>query len=86
MYVDFWLVVSTKEFLLKDLRKRFAFLGESTATIFLFSVGEEMPETAKRMQKIHSHPHIHPRPHIIPVHRIPLPKLQIPPTIRREPD
>jgi len=44
---------TSEEALLKDLRKRFAFLGESTATIFLFSVGEEMPETAKRMQKMH---------------------------------
>ena len=42
-----------EEALLKDLRKRFAFLGESTATIFLFSVGEEMPETAKKIQKMH---------------------------------
>jgi len=39
--------------LLKDLHKRFAFLGESTAMIFLFSVGEEMPETLKRMQAAH---------------------------------
>ena len=39
--------------LLKDLHKRFAFLGESTAVIFLFSVGEEMPETIKRMQATH---------------------------------
>jgi 3-methyladenine DNA glycosylase Tag len=40
----------SEEALLKDLHKRFAFLGESTAIIFLFSVGEEMPETIKRMQ------------------------------------
>ena len=39
--------------LLKDLHKRFAFLGESTAVIFLFSVGEEMPETMERMQAAH---------------------------------
>ena len=39
--------------MLKDLRKRFAFLGEATATIFLFSVGEEMPETTKKIQKMH---------------------------------
>jgi len=39
--------------LLKDLHKRFAFLGESTAVIFLFSVGEEMPETLKRIQAAH---------------------------------
>jgi 3-methyladenine DNA glycosylase Tag len=44
---------TSEEALLKDLRKRFAFLGESTATIFPFSVGEEMPKTAKRMQKMH---------------------------------
>ena len=43
----------SEEALLKDLRKRFAFLGESTATIFLFSVGEEMPETVKKLQKMH---------------------------------
>ena len=39
--------------LLKDLHKRFAFLGESTAVIFLFSVGEEMPETIERIQATH---------------------------------
>jgi hypothetical protein len=39
--------------LLKDLHKRFAFLGESTSVIFLFSVGEEMPETIKRIQAAH---------------------------------
>ena len=43
----------SEEALLKDLHKRFAFLGESTAVIFLFSVGEEMPETMKRMQAAH---------------------------------
>jgi DNA-3-methyladenine glycosylase I len=42
-----------EEVLLKDLHKRFAFLGESTATIFLFSVGEEMPQTAQKIQKMH---------------------------------
>ncbi len=42
-----------EEALLKDLRKRFAFLGESTATIFLFSAGEEMPQTAQKIQKMH---------------------------------
>ena len=40
----------SEEALLKDLHKRFAFLGESTAVIFLFSVGEEMPETLMRIQ------------------------------------
>ncbi len=44
---------TSEEALLKDLRKRFAFLGESTAMIFLFSVGEEMPQTAQKMQKMH---------------------------------
>jgi DNA-3-methyladenine glycosylase I len=44
---------TSEEALLKDLHKRFAFLGESTATIFLFSVGEEMPQTAQKIQKIH---------------------------------
>jgi DNA-3-methyladenine glycosylase I len=43
----------SEEALLKDLHKRFAFLGESTAMIFLFSVGEEMPETLKKMQAVH---------------------------------
>jgi DNA-3-methyladenine glycosylase I len=41
-----------EEALLKDLHKRFAFLGESTAAIFLFSVGEEMPQTAQKIQKM----------------------------------
>ncbi len=44
---------TSEEALLKDLHKRFAFLGESTATIFLFSVGEEMPQTAQKIQKMH---------------------------------
>jgi DNA-3-methyladenine glycosylase I len=43
----------SEEALLKDLHKRFAFLGESTAVIFLFSVGEEMPGTIKRIQAAH---------------------------------
>jgi DNA-3-methyladenine glycosylase I len=43
----------SEDALLKDLHKRFAFLGESTSMIFLFSVGEEMPETLKRMQTMH---------------------------------
>ena len=45
--------VKSEDALLKDLHKRFAFLGESTSVIFLFSVGEEMPETMKRMQAAH---------------------------------
>jgi len=44
---------TSEEALLKDLHKRFAFLGESTAAIFLFSVGEEMPQTAQKIQKMH---------------------------------
>ena len=47
------LKAKSEDALLKDLHKRFAFLGESTAVIFLFSVGEEMPETIKRMQTAH---------------------------------
>jgi DNA-3-methyladenine glycosylase I len=43
----------SEEALLKDLHKRFAFLGESTSLIFLYSVGEEMPETLKRIQAAH---------------------------------
>ena len=43
----------SEDTLLKDLHKRFAFLGESTAMIFLFSVGEELPETLKKMQAAH---------------------------------
>ncbi len=43
----------SEEALLKDLHKCFVFLGESTAMIFLFSVGEEMPETIKRIQGAH---------------------------------
>ena len=47
------LKAKSEDVLLKDLHKRFAFLGESTSVIFLFSVGEEMPETMKRMQAAH---------------------------------
>lgn len=43
-----------EEALLKDLRKRFAFLGESTSLMFLYGVGEEMPQT---MQKMHETTH-----------------------------
>ena len=43
-----------EEALLKDLRKRFAFLGESSSVMFLFSVGEEMPQTVPKM---HEPPH-----------------------------
>jgi len=44
----------SEDALLKDLHKRFAFLGESTSVIFLFSVGEEMPETMQRIQNAHA--------------------------------
>ena len=46
-----------EEAFLKDLRKRFAFLGESTSIMFLFGVGEEMPETLKKMQEMHGSTH-----------------------------
>ncbi len=39
-----------EEALLKDLRKRFAFLGESTSIMFLFGVGEEMPQTLQNQR------------------------------------
>ena len=42
---------TSEEALLKDLRKRFAFLGESSSIMFLFSVGEEMPQTMKKMHE-----------------------------------
>ena len=42
-----------EEALLKDLRKRFAFLGESTSIMFLFGVGEEMPQTLQKMREMH---------------------------------
>jgi hypothetical protein len=43
--------------LLKDLRKRFAFLGETTSIMFLFSVGEEMPQTLQKMREMHGSTH-----------------------------
>jgi DNA-3-methyladenine glycosylase I len=46
-----------EEALLKDLRKRFAFLGESTSIMFLFGVGEEMPQTLQKMQEMHGSTH-----------------------------
>ncbi len=46
-----------EEALLKDLRQRFAFLGESTSIMFLFGVGEEMPQTLQKMQQIHETTH-----------------------------
>jgi len=39
-----------EEALVKDLRKRFAFLGESSSVMFLFAVGEEMPQTLEKMR------------------------------------
>ena len=42
-----------EEALLKDLRKRFAFLGETTSIMFLFGVGEEMLQTLQKMQERH---------------------------------
>lgn len=38
-----------EEALIKDLRKRFSFLGESTSLMFLYGVGEEMPESIKKI-------------------------------------
>jgi DNA-3-methyladenine glycosylase I len=46
-----------EEALLKDLRHRFAFLGESTSVMFLFGVGEEMPQTLQNMQAMHGPTH-----------------------------
>ena len=43
---------TSEEALLKDLRKRFAFLGESTSVMFLFGVGEEIPQTVEKMQSM----------------------------------
>jgi len=48
---------SAEEALLKDLRKRFAFLGEATSIMFLFGVGEEMPQTLQKMQEMHGSTH-----------------------------
>ena len=42
---------TSEDALLKDLHKRFAFLGESTSVMFLFGVGEEMPQTLQKMQE-----------------------------------
>jgi DNA-3-methyladenine glycosylase I len=42
-----------EEVLLKDLRTRFAFLGETTSIMFLFGVGEETPQTLQKMQEMH---------------------------------
>ena len=40
--------------LLKDLKKRFSYMGESTSVMFLFGVGEETPELLKIIEKSHN--------------------------------
>ena len=42
------------ELLLKDLKKRFSYMGNSTSVMFLYAVGEESPELEKLMKKSHS--------------------------------
>ena len=39
--------------LLKDLKKRFSYMGESTAVMFIFGCGEETPEIDKFVEKSH---------------------------------
>jgi len=41
------------EVLLKDLKKRFSYMGDSTSVMFLFGVGEETPELFKIAEKSH---------------------------------
>ena len=41
------------ENLMKDLKKRFSYLGASTSIMFLFGVGEESKELEKLMMKTH---------------------------------
>ena len=41
------------EVLLKDLHKRFSYMGDSTSVMFLFGVGEETAELLKIMEKSH---------------------------------
>ena len=41
------------EALLKDLKKRFSYMGDSTSVMFLYGVGEETPELAKLAAKSH---------------------------------
>lgn len=43
------------EVLLKDLKKRFSYMGDSTSIMFLYGVGEETPELAKLTAKSHKH-------------------------------
>ena len=42
------------EDLLKDLKKRFSYLGESTAFMFLYGIGEQTPELDKIMKAHHN--------------------------------
>ena len=41
------------EILLKDLKKRFSYMGASTSLMFLYGVGEESPELEKLMSSAH---------------------------------
>lgn len=41
------------EILLKDLKKRFSYMGASTSVMFLFGVGEETPELHKLIANSH---------------------------------
>lgn len=41
------------ETLLKDIQKRFAYMGKSTSVMLLFGVGEETPELFELMEKSH---------------------------------
>ncbi len=41
------------EVLLKDLKKKFSYMGDSTSIMFLFGVGEETPELEKLIAKSH---------------------------------
>ena len=41
------------EILLKDLKKRFSYMGDSTSVMFLFGVGQETPELLKIVEKSH---------------------------------
>ena len=39
--------------LLKDLKLRFSYMGDSTSVMFLFGVGEETPQLLKMVEKSH---------------------------------
>ena len=41
------------EVLLKDLKKRFSYMGDSTSVMFLFGVGQDSPELLKIAEKSH---------------------------------